>query len=104
MVYRPTYLPVDGTEYDILYEASKNIIGVPGFTCEIGLREGGGSEAIMQGSLDAKDKRIHIAIDPFGDIPYAVEYPDAATEAIWKPILKYPNQMKRKCLPNIYLW
>jgi hypothetical protein len=99
MKYYPKSLKADGREYEILYEASRSIKGISGLTCEIGLREGGGSEAIAQGFLDIKEKHLHIAIDPYGSILCRVPNIESSPY-----LLEYPNEMKRRCLPFIYKW
>jgi hypothetical protein len=96
MSFRPSVLSSDSREYEILYEAAKSIKGVPGLTCEIGLRRGGGSETIVQGCLDNGDPRVHVAIDPYGDIPYDVNGHMVHYD--------YSNDMRREALPNIYKW
>jgi hypothetical protein len=99
MEYYPRNLGADGREYEVLYGASRLIKGVPGLTCEIGLREGGGTEAIVQGFLDSGEKHLHIAIDPYGGIPYRVPHIERSPYK-----LEYPNKMKMTCLPFIYSW
>ena len=96
--YKPSTFGYDGNEYGVLYAAAAIIKGVPGFTCEIGLRQGGGTEAIIQGFLDQKDNHIHIAIDPYGDIEYKTD--DTKNASPWT----YSNQEKRTYLPKIYKW
>lgn len=97
MNYVPSVLPSDSVRYDILYEAAKSIKGVPGVTMEIGLRRGGGTEAIIQGSLDADDKRVHMALDPYGHLPYA-------TGTVCVHQYDYTNQMRMEALPLVYEW
>jgi len=99
MNYKPKYFTIDSWEYDVLYEAAQLISGVPGFTCEVGLREGGGTEAIVQGFFDNYDNHVHIAIDPYGDLIYAVD--------VWEVPLQrvgYTNEMKMRSIPKIHEW
>lgn len=96
MAYTPQTLPSDSRRYDVLYEAAKAIKGVNGITCEIGLRRGGGSETIAQGLIDNADQRVHIAIDPYGNIPYALG--NGFTH------FDYTNDMRGTALPSIYAW
>ena len=64
-------LGTDSYEYEILEECVKLIKDVPGLTCEIGLRLGGGSEIIMRALHHThQTERVHIAIDPYGSIDY----------------------------------
>lgn len=94
----PVALEGDSAEYDILYRGAQLIKGVPGFTLEIGLRRGGGTEVIIQSCLDNQDRRTHIAIDPYGDLPLPVDH--------WGEALRfdYTNAMKAQSLPRIFQW
>lgn len=67
--FRPSRMVGDGREYSVLYEAARSIVGVPGMTCEIGCRLGGGSEAIIRGLHATGQRRVHIGIDPYENIP-----------------------------------
>ena len=96
MSYTPKHLRADSRRYDCLYAAAQSIKGVDGITCEIGLRRGGGSETIVQGCLDNDDKRVHIAIDPYGDIPYALGSGHTHFD--------YTNDMRGSALPEIHKW
>lgn len=96
MSYNPQNLPADSRRYDCLYQAAQSIKGIEGITCEIGLRRGGGSETIVQGCLDNDDKRVHIAIDPYGDIPYALGGGHTHFD--------YTNDMRGSALPRIFEW
>jgi hypothetical protein len=58
----------DGLEYEILYDACQLIKGVEGLTCELGVRKGASSALIMQACIDNEDQRVHIGIDPYGNI------------------------------------
>lgn len=94
----PVSLEGDSSEYGILYDAAQRIKGVPGFTIEIGLRRGGGTEVIVQAFLDNQDRRIHVAIDPYGDLPLPVDKWGGPTP------LDYSNAMKAQSLPRIFQW
>lgn len=67
--FRPSRMVGDGREYSVLYEAARSIVGVPGLTCEIGCRLGGGSEAIIRGLHATGQQRVHIGIDPYENLP-----------------------------------
>ena len=83
----------DGTEYEVLYEASEKSFAVPGLVCEIGLRRGFGTFLMMN---VVGNHKHYIAVDPFGDIPYK----DGGGEMIWD----YSNLMKAQTMQSIYKW
>lgn len=85
----------DSCEYHILINAVKKISNVDGLTCEIGVREGGSTQMILDTLKKTKQNKIHIAIDPFGNI----EYEHWETK---KTRLNYTNKMKNKMLKNLY--
>ena len=85
----------DSSEYEILKNAASMIKNVEGFTCEIGLREGGSSEMILDSVKKNGDSKIHVAIDPYGNIEYS--HWENRVER-----LDYSNQMKNKTLSNLY--
>ena len=85
----------DSREYDILVDAAKLIKNIDGFTCEIGVREGGGSKIIMDTIKESGKNKIHIAIDPFGNIDY--EHWENRKDKI-----DYTNKMKNNMLKNLY--
>lgn len=99
LVYVPARFEYDSADYEVLYESARAIRNIPGLTCEIGLRLGGGSESIIQGLVDSGDRaRIHVGIDPYGHIPY---------ESSWdlrQVRHDYTNKMKQKFLKNMYAW
>lgn len=82
---------MDSVEYDILERAVRSTAGVPGFSCEIGVREGGASQLIMDQFKD----RIHIGIDPYGDIPYR-----ANETGFYK--MDYTSDMQTRMLTNLH--
>lgn len=85
-------------EYHILANAVNLIQGIDGFTCEIGVREGGGTKCILEKLKETKQtNKIHVAIDPFGNIEYA--HWDTKVER-----LDYTNQMKNNMLKNLYTY
>jgi cephalosporin hydroxylase len=61
-------LPTDSVDYDLLAAAAQRTSSLPGISCEIGLRRGGGSSYIMSMLPPGS---THIAIDPYGNIEYA---------------------------------
>jgi len=85
----------DSTEYFILENAVRNVKNVSGLTCEIGVREGGSSLLIMKILKETNQNKIHIGIDPFGNINYKCnEYNVVKYD--------YTNKMKVKMLKNLY--
>jgi hypothetical protein len=63
----PVPLEGDGIDYEVLAEAARSIIDVPGLTMDIGLRTGGSTKVIVD---NIRPGRTHIAIDPYGELPY----------------------------------
>ena len=90
-------LPTDSKNYDVLTRGAIRAKDVSGLTCEIGLRRGGGTKAIIEGILESGIKKVHIAIDPYGDMEYA----DGDVRAIR---YGYTNTMRDECLTNLYLY
>ena len=88
-------MKTDSREYNILINAVNNIQNVDGFTCEIGVREGGSTEMILNTLKNTQQNKIHIAIDPFGNIDY--EHWENRKEK-----LDYTNKMKNNMLKNLY--
>ncbi|CAD8327800.1 hypothetical protein [uncultured phage] len=90
-------LPGDSLEYETLFEAARAIKGVPGMTCELGVRRGGGSKMIIEGCFSNDDlNRTHICVDPYGNI----DYPRGDEGEIIHQ--DYHNQMRNDCLKNVY--
>ena len=88
-------MKTDSREYNILINAVNKIQNVDGFTCEIGVREGGSTEMILNTLKNTQQNKIHIAIDPFGNIEY--EHWENRKEK-----LDYTNKMKNNMLKNLY--
>jgi hypothetical protein len=86
----------DSKDYFLLYEAAINTKEVPGLVCEIGLRRGGGTKALMDGILSTGIERTVIAIDPYGNIPYA------GMENELKKTTEYSNAMQKDILEMMY--
>lgn len=82
---------MDGIEYDILVRAARSTIGVPGISCEIGVREGGASQLIM----NETPGRIHIGIDPYGDLRYRANEVCVCT-------MDYSLSMQARMLSNLF--
>lgn len=82
---------MDSGEYDILERAVQATAGVPGFSCEIGVREGGCSQLIM----NQFKNRIHIGIDPYGDLKYR-------GDEMYMYTMDYSPDMQSRMLSNLY--
>jgi len=85
----------DSLEYEILVDAVHGIKDVNGFTLEIGVRQGGSTKLIIDNLKSTNQNRIHIAIDPYGDIPYWTTQTCQAT-------CGYTNKMKQTMLSELY--
>lgn len=88
-------LPGDSQNYEVIAKAVEHSKDVPGLTCEIGLRRGGGTKVIVDTLARLGIKKVHIAIDPYGNIEYK---PDD----VHSMRLDYTNDMRDEALPNIY--
>jgi len=87
----------DSREYHILENAAKSIKSIDGMTCEIGVREGGGSQIILDALRNTNQSKVHIAIDPFGNIDY--EHWETRKDKV-----DYTNKMKNNMLKNMYTY
>jgi hypothetical protein len=96
-IYLYIIMNCDSREYNILTEAVQMITQVDGLTCEIGVREGGGTKHILDTLKQTKQNKIHIAIDPFGNIDYA--HWETKNEKV-----DYTNKMKNNMLKNLYTY
>lgn len=88
---------VDSVEYEVLLNAVIAIKNIKGLTCEIGVREGGSTKMILDMMKYTNQKKVHIAIDPFGNIDYSH----------WETMknkMDYTNKMKNKMLKNLYTY
>jgi len=90
-------LPTDSANYEVLTEGVERVKDIAGMTVEIGLRRGGGSRFIMEALRNTGQKKVHIAIDPYGNIEYA----DGDVNVIRAD---YTNDMRDECLMNMYLF
>lgn len=90
-------LPTDSLNYEVITAGVERAAPIAGMTCEIGLRRGGGSKYIIDALADQDQKKVHIAIDPYGNIEYA-DTDDHITR------FDYTNEMRDDCLANIHLY
>ena len=89
-------LGTDSFEYDMFDQFIPLIRDVPGMTCEIGVREGGGSERIIHNLLKNQIYgRTHVMIDPYGNIPY-----ETSEGVICR--YDYNNDMRARAMVGIY--
>lgn len=92
-------LNTNGKDYHVLENAARHIKGVPGLTCEVGLREGGGTKYIVDALLSNSDEgRVHIALDPYGKIPYIQSETQVRMDG------PYPNEMMSRTLAELYAY
>ena len=103
--FTPTRLEGDVSDqnYGLVYDSAKELAsdGIFGMTCEIGVRLGGGSEAIIQGFLDGRKGNefiFHIGVDPYGCMPYEAE------DGKGKVVLDYGQKNKHTFLKNTSEW
>lgn len=89
------HLPGDSGDYHLLTKGIELSAGVPGLTCEIGLRRGGGTKYIIDAIAQYCPNKVHIAIDPYGNIEYEHKEGDIVR-------LDYTNDMRDECLANLY--
>jgi len=88
-------LPGDSADYHLLTKGVELSANTPGLTCEIGLRRGGGSKHIIDAIAQYCPGKVHIAIDPYGNIEY--EHKEGHIVK-----LDYTNDMQAECMSNIY--
>jgi hypothetical protein len=90
----------NGFDYHVLTNAAKSIKGVSGLTCEIGLRQGGGTKYIIDALLENGDVgRTHIALDPYGSLPYV-----QSESHLIGTIGPYPNDMMKQVMIDVYAY
>jgi len=83
----------DSTEYEILKEACNTLESDNLFTAEIGVREGKGSQIILN-ELSEK-KHWHIGIDPYGNLDYQ-HYDNSGSYTA-----DYTNTMKQQLIKDL---
>lgn len=85
----------DNIDYHILIEGIELVKNIPGMTCELGIRMGGGSHYIMEALAKTNQRKTHIGIDPYGNILYQ------GTNGAYTRY-DYTNEMRNKCMINLY--
>ena len=90
-------LPVDSRNYDVITRAMNAIPpNKTGMTCEIGVREGGGTGFIIDSLSKGKFPfKVHIGVDPYGNLIYPRK------EGVNKRA-NYTNSMRDKSIGRIY--
>lgn len=85
--------------YDFMRKHIGTLKNVPGLSCEIGLRRGGGTQFICDSFIDNDDKRVHVCMDPYGDILYSdiagvhrSDYTDVMKNETLAELFKYASQ------------
>lgn len=86
----------DSKNYEVLSEGIEKIQSIEGLTCEIGLRRGGGTQVILDAIKATNQQKVHIAIDPYGNIEFH--------EGTARRRLDYTNAMRDESLANLYLY
>ena len=86
----------DSREYEILARAAASVRGVEGLTCEIGVRAGGGTQVILDALRESGQRKMHVAVDPFGNLDY-LHHEDIVVHNSG-----YTNTIKRRMLKNLY--
>ena len=110
----------DSQEYDILWNAAKNIKGVDGAIVEIGTRRGGSAKIIIDALVENNDtNRSMFCIDPYGNIDleitninasvhypgkYKVEGDPMSLETSFPTKFDYTNDMRNRVIPSLYYY
>lgn len=110
----------DSQEYDILYNAAKNVKGVEGAVVEIGTRRGGSAKMIIDALFENGDtNRSMFCIDPYGNIDLeitninaSIHYPGKydvngdpmSKDESFKTKFDYTNDMRNRIIPSLYYY
>lgn len=110
----------DSQEYEILYNAAKNIKGVEGAVVEIGTRRGGSAKMIIDALAEQGDtNRSMFCIDPYGNIDleitninasihysgvYQVDGDPMSKETSFATKFDYTNDMRNSVIPSLYYY
>lgn len=87
----------DSEDYDVLARAVEAVGNTEGLSIQIGLRLGYGAKLIMDTMRDTGQDRLHIAVDPYGDIEYDATDSDRSRR-------DYTNHMMHDGLANLHLY
>lgn len=89
-------LGTDSGDYEILGRAAAHVRNRPGLSIEVGLREGGGSQYMVEQLFDSTlPHKLHVAVDPYGSLPYEWKQDQIAG---WV----YDNRMRNEALIGLY--
>lgn len=90
-------LTTDSLEYDILFDAVLSVkdLDPTALSCEIGLREGGGSKYMLDAMVSSGSYRTHLTLDPYGNIDY-----ETSEGRIMHH--DYTNEMRNQCMVDLY--
>lgn len=80
--------------YGAMKKYVQTLKGVPGLSCEVGLRRAGGTVTMMNGFLENEDPRVHVCIDPYGNIMY--------NDIVGTHRSDYTNKMKNETLSELF--
>lgn len=110
----------DSQEYEILFNAAKNIKGVEGAVVEIGTRRGGSAKIIIDALVENGDtNRSMFCIDPYGNIDleitninasihyagkYQLEGDPMSKDNSFKTKFDYTNDMRNRVIPSLYYY
>lgn len=112
----------DSQEYEILFNAAKNIKGVEGAVIEIGTRRGGSAKIIIDGLAENNDtNRSMFCVDPYGNIDLeitnlsaTVHYPGQhehelkgdpkSKDETFTKKFDYTNDMRNRVIPSLYYY
>jgi len=111
----------DSQEYQILYNAAKEVGSTPGAVVEIGTRRGGSAKIIMDALVEtnsAQDRPM-FCIDPYGNIDleitninasihypgkYEVEGDAMSKDDSFATKFDYTNSMRNRIIPSLYYY
>lgn len=110
----------DSQEYDILWNAAKNIKGVEGAVIEIGTRRGGSAKIIIDSLQQNGDaNRSMFCVDPYGNIDleitnksasvhypgqYKLEGDPMSPDVNFATKFDYTNDMRNRVIPSLYYY
>lgn len=80
--------------YEVMTRHIKTLKGVEGLSCEIGLRRAGGTKVILDAFMENDDRRVHICIDPYGNIIY--------NDIVGPHRSDYTDDMRNETLSELY--
>lgn len=96
VVEQAKLLYADSKEYEVLEDAARRIVNVPGLSLEIGVRTGGSTKKIMDVFMaTGQADRTHIGVDPYGNIEYT-HYENVTGR------IGYTNQMRNLTFQSLY--